>query len=149
MLSEESSEAQPVKEALLKAREQSRVQPVGERLDSSLKIIQRFCTRIEKIQADFTREQVLLQQAMGSLERLRDEAASSVPEQVRRPQAPMDVENPEEEVRKPKAQVAELQHERAARQEVAESKAKKARVFVVHTHVGSGPNSLWCSRFAL
>ena len=48
---------------------------------------------------------------MESLERLRDEAASSVPEQVQRPQAPMDVEDPEEEVRRLRAQVAELQHE--------------------------------------
>ena len=133
VLGEESPEAQPIKEALLKAREQSRVQPVGERLDSTLKFIQRSRTRIEKIQADLTREQVLLQQAMESLERLRDEAASSVPEQVRRPQAPMDVEDSEEEVRRLRAQVAELQQERAARQEVEESKAKKARVLSTPT----------------
>ena len=93
----------------LKVREQSRVQPVGERLNSILKFIQRSRTKIEKIQADLTREQVLLQQ-------------------VRRPQASMDVEDPEEEVRRLIAQVAELQQERAARQEVEESKAKKARV---------------------
>ena len=133
VLGEESPEAQPIKEALLKARELSRVQPVGERLDSTLKLIQRSRTRIEKIQADLTREQVLLQQAMESLEWLRDEVASSVPEQVRRPQAPMDVEDPEEEVRRLRAQVAELQHERAARQEVEESKAKKARVLSTPT----------------
>ena len=133
VLDEESPEAQLIKEALLKAREQSRVQPVGERLDSTLKFILRSRVRIEKIQAGLTREQVLLQQAMESLERLRDEAASSVPEQVRRPQTPMDVENPEEEVRRLRAQVAELQHERATRQEVEESKAKKARVLSTST----------------
>ena len=38
VLGEESPEAQPIKESLLKAREQSRVQPVGERSDSTLKL---------------------------------------------------------------------------------------------------------------
>ena len=79
MLGEETPEAQPIKEALLKAREQSRLWEN----DSTLKFIQRSRTRIDKIQADLTREQGLLQQAMESLERLRDEAASSVPEPVR------------------------------------------------------------------
>ena len=69
---------------------------------------------------------------MESLERLRDEAVSSVLEQVRRPQAPMDVFDPKEEVWRLRAQVAELQQERAARQEPAEeSKAKKARVLSI------------------
>ena len=90
------------------------MQPAGERLDSTLKFIERSRTRIEKIQVDLTRE-ALLQQPMESLERLRDEAVSSVPEPVRRPQAPMHVGDPEEEVRRLRAQVAELQHERAAR----------------------------------
>ena len=49
----------------------------------------------------------------------------------------MDVEGPEGEVRRLRAQIAELQHERAPRQEVEESKAKKARV--VNAHVGFGP----------
>ena len=98
-----------------------------ESLDSTLKFIQRSRTRIENIQADLTRQQVPLQQAMESFERLRDETASSVPEQVRRPQASMDVEDPEE------AKLAELQHERAASQEVEESKAKKARVLSTPT----------------
>ena len=45
-------------------------------------------------------------------------------------QAPTDVE---EEVRRLRAQVAELQHERAAKQEVEESKAKKARMLSTST----------------
>ena len=65
----------------------SRVQPVGQTSDSTLKLIQRSRARIEEIQADLTREQSLLQQALGSVERLRDEAATSVLEPTRRPGA--------------------------------------------------------------
>ena len=115
VLGETSPEAQPIQESLRKAREQCRVQPVGERLDSTLKFIQRSRVRIEKIQVDPTREQSLLQQALESLERLRDEAASSVPEPT---QEQMDVEDPAEEVRRLRAQIAELQHDRAAKREV-------------------------------
>ena len=102
-------------------------------MDSTLKFIQRSRTRIEKIQADLTQEQTLVQQAVESLERLRHEAASSVPEPVRRPRAPMDVEDPDKEVRRLRAQVAQLQHERAARQEAEESMAKKARMLSTPT----------------
>ena len=56
VLGETSPEAQPIQEALRKARAQCRVQPVGERLDSTLKFIQRSRARIEKIQVDLTRE---------------------------------------------------------------------------------------------
>ena len=128
VLGETSPEAQPIQEALRKAREQCRVHPVGERLDSTLKFIQRSRARIEKIQVDLTREQSLLHQALESLERLRDEAANSVPEPMPRPQEQMDIEDPAEEVRRLRAQIAELQHDRAAKQEVEENRAKKARI---------------------
>ena len=75
----------PIREALPKAREQCRVQLVGERLDSTFKFIQRSRARIEKIQVDLTREQSLLQQGE-SLKRLREEEASSVPEPMPRAQ---------------------------------------------------------------
>ena len=78
VLGEDSVEAQPIKEALKKAREQTRVLSIGERLDSTLKFIQRSRARIEKIQADLSREQSLLQGALENLERLRDEAGGGV-----------------------------------------------------------------------
>ena len=57
---------------------------------------------------------------------------------VRRPQAPVDVEDPEEEVGRLRAQVAELQHEREGRREAEESKAKKARVLSTPTLLFEG-----------
>ena len=60
VLGEDSPEGLPIKEALKKARDQSRSLPIGERLDSTLKFVQRSRARIEKIQ-DLTREQHLLQ----------------------------------------------------------------------------------------
>ena len=66
--------------------------------------------RIEKMEAELGREKTLLQQALVSLERLRDEAANSVsepPHNSRPPQTQMDVEGPEEEVWGLRAQVAE------------------------------------------
>ena len=135
VLGEDSPEGLPIKEALKKARDQSRALPIGERLDSTLKFVQRSRARIEKIQADLTREQHLLQQALESLQRLRDEAINSVPDSTPngRPPVPMDVENPVEEVRRLRAQVAELQQARASGQETDESRAKKARTLSVPT----------------
>ena len=78
MLGETSPEAQPIQG------------PRTERLDSTLKFIQRSRARINKIQADLSREQSLLQQVLESLERLRDEGATSVPEPTHRPQEQMD-----------------------------------------------------------
>ena len=60
-----------------------------------------------EMQAELGREQTLLQQALVSLERLRDEAANSVsetPYDSRLPQAQMDVEDPEKEIRRLRAQ---------------------------------------------
>ena len=110
MFGEDSPEGPPIKEALKKARDQCRVLPIGERLDSTLKFVQRSRARIEKIQADLTREQHLMQQALESLQRLRDEAINSVPNLTPngRPPVPMDVENPVEEVRRLRVQVADL-----------------------------------------
>ena len=107
-LGEDSVEAQPIKDALKKAREQTRVQPVGERLDSTLKFIQRARARIEKLQSELSREQSLLQGALENLERLRDEAATSVTEPVHRPSVPMVVEDPGEEVQRLRAQVCRV-----------------------------------------
>ena len=53
------------------------MQPVGGRLDSNLKFLQRSRARIEKIQSDLSREQSLLQVALENLERLRDDAATA------------------------------------------------------------------------
>ena len=83
------------------------------------------------------------------MERLRDEAASSVLEPMPRAQEQMDVEDPAEEVRRLRAQVAELQHDRAAKQEVEENRAKKARILSmppldltpIHSGVGGGARS--------
>ena len=80
---EDSVEAQPNKDALKKAREQTRVQPV-ERLSHSEN--QKSRIRIERMQSDLSREQSLLQGALENLERLRDEGA--------RPSAQMVVEDP-------------------------------------------------------
>ena len=71
-------EAQPLKALLTKAQEQTRVSPIGERMDSTLKFIQRSKARIEKQQAELSREQDLLQQTLVNLESLREEAAISV-----------------------------------------------------------------------
>ena len=142
VLEEDSPEGLPIKEALKKARDQCRALPIGERLDSTLKFVQRSRARIEKIQADLTREQHLLQQALESLQRLRDEAINSVPDPSPngRPPVPMDVENSVEEVRRLRAQVADLQQERALGQETDESRAKKARTLSVPTPaLGVGP----------
>ena len=130
MLGEDSPEAQPLEEALKKTHDKCRVLPVGERLDPTLKFIQRSQARIEKMQDELGREKTLLEQALVSLERLRDEAANSVsepPHNSRPPQAKMVVEDSEEEIRRLRAQVAELQQERVAGHETEESRAKKAR----------------------
>ena len=121
VLGEDSPEGQPIKEALKKARDQCPALPIR--------------ARIEKIQADLTREQHLLQQALESLQRLRDDTNNSVlgPSPNGRPPVPMDVENPVEEVQRLRAQVAELQQERASGQETDESRAKKARILSVPT----------------
>ena len=49
VLGEDSPEAQPLKEALKKAQDQCRVLPVGERLNSTMKIVHRSQARIEKM----------------------------------------------------------------------------------------------------
>ena len=87
---------------------------MGERLDHS---------EIHSGQADVIREPVQLSEAMESLERLRDEAASGVMEPVRRPQAPMDVEDPRggSEVESPGCRVVARA---SSRQEMEESKEK-------------------------
>ena len=69
VLGSDSPEAQPLKALLKKAQEQTRVLPIGERMDSTMKFIQRSKARIEKQQAELNREQDLLQQAL--LERLQ------------------------------------------------------------------------------
>ena len=66
-----------------------------------------------------------------ALAALRDEAANSVSESAHsRPpaQVQVDVEDPEEEILRLRAQVAELQHERVAGHETEEGRAKKARI---------------------
>ena len=141
MLGEDSVEAQPIKDALEKAREQTRVQPVGRK-----KFIQRSRARIEKMQSDLSREQSLLQGALENLEQLRDEAATSVEEPVHRHSAQMVVEDPGEEVQRLRAQVAELHQERATKQKAEESRTKKtlvlsARVLDLTPLPGAGPCS--------
>ena len=80
-----------------KARDQSPVLPIGERLDSTLKFVQRSRARIEKIQADFTREQHL----PGC--ETKQSTVSPIPLPTARPPVPMDIENPVEEVRRLRA----------------------------------------------
>ena len=137
VLGEDSPEAQPLKEALKKAQDQCRVLLVGERLDSTLKFIQRSQARIKKMEAELGREKTLLQQALVSRERLGDEAANSVsepPAHSRPPQAQMDVEDSEEEIRRLRAQVAELQQER-----VGGTKRRR----VVPRRLGFCPHQRW------
>ena len=87
-----------------------------------------------------------------AVERLRDEAASSVPEPTPRPQEQMDVEDPAEGVRRLRAQIAELRHDRAAKQEAEENRAKKARILstpplaFVPDSFWSGRSAQWCLR---
>ena len=62
VLGSDIPEAQPSKALLTKAQEQTRVLPIGERMDSTLKFSERSKARIEKQQAELSREQDLLQQ---------------------------------------------------------------------------------------
>ena len=125
VLGSDSPEAQPLKALLKKAQEQTRVLPIGERMDSTMKFIQRSKARIEKQQAELNREQDLLQQALVNLERLREEAAISVAQQQSHAQQ-MHVEDPNEELQRLRAQVADMQAERDA-QDVEATRTKKAR----------------------
>ena len=122
-------EAQPFKTLLKKAQERTRVLPIGERMDSSLKFIQRSKARIEKQQAELSREQDLLQQALVNLERPREEAAISVAQHAsgQSHAQQMHVEVPNEELQRLRAQVADMQAERDAIQEVEATRTKKAR----------------------
>ena len=130
MLGEESPEAQPIKEALLKAREQSRVQPVGVGFHSEIHSGVSHQDREDSSRPHSRTKSVATSHGdFGTVAR----RSCFVPEPARRPQAPRDVEDPQEEVRRLRVQVADLQHERAARQEVEESKAKKARVLSTPT----------------
>ena len=111
MLGETSPEAQPIQEALKKAREQS----------SSLLERGRFPEVHPKIAGQdredpsrLTRAVSLLQQALESLGGCATKEPPVWPEPMYRPQVQMDVKDFTEEVRRLRAQVAELQHERAA-----------------------------------
>ena len=64
VLGSDSPEAQPLKVLLKKGQEQIRVLQIWERMDSTLKFIQRSRVRIEKQQAELSREQDLVQQAL-------------------------------------------------------------------------------------
>ena len=95
--------------------------PAGERLDSTLKFIQRSQARIEKIQAELRREQTLLHQALGSLARMQDKAANSVSEPPHNSRWMSRTQK--EEIRRLRAQVAELQHERVVGHEILSTPA--------------------------
>ena len=64
VLGSDSPEAQPLNILLKKGQEQIRVLPIWERMDSTLKFIQRSRARIDKQQAELSREQDLVQQAL-------------------------------------------------------------------------------------
>ena len=120
MLGENSPEAQPIQEALKKG-------PSWREVGFHPEVHPKIAARIEKIQADLrtvspaTGCGELGKVARRSSHQCAGANTSSTQEQI-------DVEDPKEEVRRLRAQVAELQHERAARQEAEESRAKKARI---------------------
>ena len=141
VLGEDIPEAQPLKEALKKAQDQCSVLLVGERLDSTLKsrdLRRGYASGVGS-------RKTLMQQVLLSQERLRDEAANSVsepPHNSRPPQAQMEVDDPEEEIRRLRAQVAELHQERAAEHETGESRGLG---FSFTPCVGFGPTAFWSS----
>ena len=127
MLGSDNPEAQPLKALLKKAQEQTHVLPTRERMDSTLKFIERSRARIEKQQAELSREQDLLQQALLNVERLRKEAAIGVA------QHPVGIKCATNACGRPqrgqrlRAQLADMQAEREAMQEVEAIRTKKAR----------------------
>ena len=75
--------------------------PIAERMHSLKKFIQRSKARVEKQQAELSREQDLLQQVLVNLERLRQEAAISVAQHASGQYAQqMHVEDPNEELQR-------------------------------------------------
>ena len=100
------------------------------------------------MEAELGREKTLMQQALVSLERLRDEAARSVsepPHNSRLPQQ-MDVEDPEEEIRRWRAQVAVVARASGGARNGGES-CQEGSDFV-HTSVGVDHIAFWSSRIA-
>ena len=133
LLGEDDPDAEPLKVALKQARMQARVRPVGERLDLCLQYVARVKKQLTRAE-DQVREareahaqmEEKLANGLRDLEALRAEASAqprSCPEPVT-PRQGMEVD-PNEELIRLRAQVAELQ-ERQAGQE-ADSSRKKAR----------------------
>ena len=138
LLGEDDPDAEPLKVAFKQAKLHARVCPVGERLDLCLQ----YATRVKK-QVARAEEQVReakevqaqmeekLDSGLRDLEALRAEA-SEHPRHCPAPSTPreaMDVD-PNEELIRLRAQVAELQSERQAIQEAESSRSKKARTWV-------------------
>ena len=134
MLGEDDPDAEPLKVALKQARVQARVRPVGERLDLCLQFVARVKKQLARAE-DQVREareaqaqmEEKLANGLRDLEVLRAEA-SAQPRSCQEPTTPrqgMEVD-PNEELIRLRAQVAELQLGRQDVQE-ADSSRKKAR----------------------
>ena len=138
MLGEDDPDAEPLKVALKQAKLQARVRPVGERLDLCLQYVTRVkrqVARAEEQVREAKEVQAQMEEKLASglrdLEALRAEA-SEHPRHFPEPSIPreaMDVD-PNEELIRLRAQVAELQSERQAIQESESSRSKKARTSV-------------------
>ena len=133
LLGEDDPDAEPLKVALKQARMQARVRPVGERLDLCLQHVARVKKQVARAEDQvrearevFAQMEEKLANGLRDLEVLRAEA-SAQPRHCPEPSTPrqgMEVD-PNEEVIRLRAQVAELQ-ERQVGQE-ADSSRKKAR----------------------
>ena len=133
LLGEDDPDAEPLKIALKRAKSQAQVRPVGERLDLCLQYISRVkrqVARAEEHVREAKEAQVQMEEKLANglrdLEALRAEASE---EPRQRPQQGvaqpvMEVE-PNEEIVRLRALVAELQKERV--QEVEANRTKKAR----------------------
>ena len=118
LLGVDSPDAEPIKVALETARGQCRVLPVGERLDSCLKFVERAKARVLKQQIEVQAAQELLAkfesqvaQGLADLERLRAEARVT-PVATTRPEA--EVGNHIEELAALRREVDQLRRQRDA-----------------------------------
>ena len=86
LLGEDNPDAASLKTMLDEAKAQTRVAPVGERLDACLKFIERAKKRLESAEQDLIKAQEArvareteLSEGLANLQRLRSEATSAVP----------------------------------------------------------------------
>ena len=111
LLGEDNPDAAGLKTMLAEAKVQTRVAPVGERLDACLKFIERAKKRLESAEQDVIKAQEArvareteLSEGLANLQRLRSEATSAVPS------PPVGgVADPAEEIRRLRAHIALLE----------------------------------------